>query len=610
MLRASSLGLTHGISQLSLLQRHRCLHKQLGHDSTLLVFGFPRSHSTTEAPVATKTSVVEDSAVSPHPHRLPTPPSEENTLSTKSDPKAASSSRSHNTTRDMTTQRKVPRHFRAGVKRSVPAQPVKKRGLRPYTSTRWAFEEHNRRLPLYEKLVTATDIDEAWKTYQELLSTPPPHVKQPIPQKYLHCFAALLIARSKWAPSRKTRTQTVFHRLLAVLNTIYYSGGQVRLWEWNALLECSGRGWRKTRVEDFSSALNIYRDMIANRAPGSSLSDDAFDPLQDYSRVLSQPVSPDIVTFTTLLNIAGRTLSEPLLQQAEQMLVASGIPPNRITYLAYIRYYARRGRLSGVRSVLSRMKLNGMELGIDGINACLWAYGRTGRLDVATLIYRILRHRLLSEHDPDRQHDAEAAIQELDNLAGFTVPAELKPDAITYYTLIQVYAYHGRLQRCMAAFTDMMTSPEPVTGPLHDMDAIPPGPTIPNPVLPIFRAIFLGFARHGQLPGGANDTRTAGHHGMHLSDVWTLEQLHALFHHFIDLPQHAKPNSRTVYWLLAAYAITSGHNRELLREVWEKLSARYGVWWDGRVHGFRDKIFAEEADEAWFSQIRAVRERH
>ncbi|KAI0750882.1 hypothetical protein C8Q80DRAFT_537458 [Daedaleopsis nitida] len=610
MLRASSLGLTftYGISRASLLQRHRVLHKQHVHEAALL-FGLPRSRSTTEVEVAKEVAVVEDTSHSSStfgPSIYP-PPSEDNTS-----PVGTILFPHHDHTPRDTRSLKPLHHLRPEAKPVIHSVSAKKCGLRPSVTKQWAFQEHRRRQALYDKLANAEDIEEAWRTYQELLLQRPPHVKQLIPHKYLHCFAALLVARTKWQPSQKTRTQTVFHRLLSVLSTIYYSGGQVRLWEWNALLECSGSGWRKTRMDDFHSALNIYRDMVANRAPGASLSKDSFPPLHDESRVASQPVDPDIVTYTTLLSIAGRTLNEPTLQEAEELLAASGHQPNRITYLAYIRYYTRRGRLAGVRSVLSRMKLNDFELGIDGINACIWAYGRNGRLDIATLIYRILRHRLQSEHDPhnvDELGDIQGTAQQLFEFEGIVVPAGLKPNAITYYTLIQVYAYHGRMQRCLTAFEDMMTSPEPVTGPLHDMDVVASEPTIPNPVLPIFRAIFLGFARHTELPGHPSNVRTAPHHQKRPTDEWTLDTLHTLFEQFIELPQNAKPNSRTAYWLLVAYAIASGYDRVLLRDVWERLSRRYGNWWDGRVHKFRDKIYAAEFDEAYFEGVRMARDR-
>ncbi|KAL7282467.1 hypothetical protein ACG7TL_003938 [Trametes sanguinea] len=477
----------------------------------------------------------------------------------------------------------------------------------PPLSSKSAFHDHRKRQPLYRKLEHATDLDEAWETYQELLKFRPPHLKQSIPQKYLHNFASLLVRRAQTLPPQKFRTQNIFLRLLSVLNTIYYSGGQLRLWEWNALIDCAGRGWRKTRIEDFQAALNVYHDMVENRAPGSSFANSAFLPVRDESQIASKPVTPDVVTYTTLIAIAGRTLKANILHLAAEMLVTSGIRPNRITHLAFLHYYAERGRLGGVRAITQRVQEEGWKLGIDGLNALIWAYGRNGDLEIADFIYLILRHNLLPDLSP--VDDVQEARRKLFQRESISVPANLKPDAITYYTLIQVYAYHGRLIECLRVFADMMNSPECITGKLDDVKNFDPGmPTLPNPILPIFRSIFLGFARHATLPNathvGGNDTAAPGADGEPPSRLWTLEQLQYLYDDFIGLPQDAKPNSRTVYWLLVAFAIASGYDRALLRNVWERLEARYGEWWDGRVALMRVKIYAERFDRAYFEQLR------
>ena len=91
---------------------------------------------------------------------------------------------------------------------------------------------------------------------------------------------------------------------------------------------------------------------------------------------------------------------------------------------------------------------------------------------------------------------------------------------------------------------------------------------------------------------------------------WTLDQLRTLFDNFIALPQDARPKSRTVYWLLVALAISSGYDRALLREVWEKLAARYGTVWDGRVEVFRAKIYEEHFDLRYFERVRTSRDRY
>ncbi len=608
MLRASSLGLTftHGITRF-LLQRPGFLHKQFAHDSLLSHFGDTRLHSKTKTEAAEKTAMVTGTS---HSHFPPTFPPiaipEEDSSPREGRPQTAASPACSN----------GPRNVTSNVLPSSACKSVRKKRPPRYMLSRWGYEEHARRQASYDKLAGAAKLEAAWRTYRALLLERPPHVKQIIPEKYLHSLAARIIARFRWRPSHKTRNQIVFHRLLSVLNTIYYSGGQVRLWEWNALIECSGRGSgsRKMESDDFFAALSVLRDMEANRAPGWTLSGGRYVPVEEESRVASKPVTPDIVSYTTLLTIAARTLSEPILRQAEGILVSSGLQPTYVTHMVYLRYYARRGRLSGVRSTFSRMVTSGCKIDIYAVTSCLWAYGRNARLDIATLMYRILRHRLLSRYNMTTGDDIEKAVWELDELEGITIPPELEPVPITYYALIQCYAYQGYFHRCIEVFTDMMTSPEPVTGPLEDLDTdiVPSttGPAVPHPVLPIFRSIFLGFARHAQHPSHTHRSSAAARHRERHPEAWTLEQLHALFDNFIDLPDVAKPNGRTVYWLLSAFAITSGYDRAILRGVWERLSQRYGMRWDGRVERFRTKIYAEEFDEAFFEHVRTSRDRH
>ena len=87
----------------------------------------------------------------------------------------------------------------------------------PITRDRLAFLEHGRRVPLYNKMVRSTDMDEAWSAYQQLLKDRPDCLEQLIPAKYLHGFAALLVSQNRSMPASKTRTQTTFLRLLSVL---------------------------------------------------------------------------------------------------------------------------------------------------------------------------------------------------------------------------------------------------------------------------------------------------------------------------------------------------------------------------------------------------------
>ena len=658
MLRASSLGLafTHGISRTTLSQTQGLPRKLSSHGTMLLISDPPRVHSTTTGQMSNESPKVGGSGPFPTPTTptYPLRPSNRKTSTAAfrpaptTKPKTTSPGGSHLTTREMifalraASLRPKPAVFYGPMKpEPTPSldiltgvetarfllRPFWPRARKPRipkdptprmtsgaVQRRASFEERRRRLGSCKKLVEATDIDDAWQTYQELLQDRPQYLKQPIPQKYLHSFASRLTARTDWMPPAKLRTQKTFLRLLSVLSTIYYTGGQVRLWEWNALIELAGTGWRKTRVADFNASLHVYQDMIANQAPGTSLSDDPFLPVHDPSLVASQRVTPDIVTYTTLLTIAARARNETLLRRAESELASSGLDPNRTTLLTYVRYYAELGQLSGVRTTLGRMRLSRFALGMDGTNLCLWAYGRNGRLDIAGLIYRILRHHLLLENpgleDPSKDRgDLEDAVRELCELEGITIGRRLKPDAVTYYALIQVYAYRGRLHEALTVFEHMMTSPQRITGRLVDVRVPVSAPLLPHPILPIFRALFLGFARHAVLPGHSYSYAYTAPHGERHSEEWTLAQLRTLFDHFIDLPQDARPNGRTVYWLLVAFAITSGYDRALLREVWERLAARYGGVWDGRVEVLRARVFQEEFDSEYFEGLHSNRDR-
>ncbi|KAH9899797.1 hypothetical protein C8Q73DRAFT_681060 [Cubamyces lactineus] len=605
MLRASSLGLafTHGISRRYPLRSH-CLHQQLCHETRPIPSTLSHLH-TQETPEMSK-SLPPSNGTDPGPTTAVTGPSpdEANPASNTNDRPPQNETKSHQAATGTHSDlvRCSSSQTTKGSRQPTPPRSV---------FSRYAYRDHRIRQPLYEKMVEATDPDEAWQTYQELLKYRPPHIEQSIPHKYLHAFAASLVNRSESLPSQKTRTRTVFLRLLSVLNTIYYTGGQVRLWEWNALIECAGRGWRKTRMDDFQAALNVYQDMVANRAPGSSFSSKG-PGSNDPARIVSHPVTPDIVTYNTLLSVAGRTLNPRVMRLAEELLESSGMSPDRITYLIYQRYYARKGKLSGVRRVTARLLADGWHLGMEGINSLIWAYGRNGRLDVVEYIYCILRHNLLPDAPFTSGLDVEDCIRQLDWLESITVPSDLKPDAITYYTVIQVYAYHGRLRESLKTFSDMITSPVPITGKLEDIEEFEPGANLPNPIIPIYRALFLGFARHA-LPPGISPSEVEARRPEDRDKVWrawTFEQLYTIFNDFINLPFDSKPNNRTVYWLLVAFATTSGHNQAVLRNVLEQIEDRFGIeGWDERLRVLREKILAEQVDSAYFEGLRQTQER-
>lgn len=437
-------------------------------------------------------------------------------------------------------------------------------------------------------LATTQSSEDAWNAYHSLSTLPvDPKTgkKYAIPHAYSHRLARLLA-------STKPRTRTLFLRLLSVLAAVKRDGGILQVWEWNALIDCAGKGWRKTRPADYRSALNIYQDMLSQNeaSPGDK------DAGQDH--LATAVATPDIVTYTTLLYIAARTLIPATVRHASALLNSSGIPPNRITHLSVLRYFTRTGQLSGVRSTVMKMKEQSLELGIDGINACLTAFTRNSRMDVASTIYRVLRHHVEPEFDVG-EHDIDASIRYLDVVEGIVIAEDIVPDRISYTIMIQGFAYHGELIQALHVFTDMLSSPdlEPFAPRTIDEN----GESLPvnyPTILPVFRAIFLGFARHAQ-PPMPKDNQSLAVRLKRISDPsaaesrWTLWHLSCLFKSFLELPPETRPSERTIYWILVAFAKTTGNDKGKLRKVWMQLEKRFGGGWGGRLARFRQKIFGD-----------------
>ncbi|KAG1753714.1 uncharacterized protein EDB91DRAFT_413529 [Suillus paluster] len=384
------------------------------------------------------------------------------------------------------------------------------------------------RKELLNNLLKATSMTDGWEAYHTLAVMFPHQIHHlsgapKIPQRHLHHLARLLA-------STKPRTRTLFLRLSAVLTMLHRSGCRIYLWEWNALLDCAGKRWRKCSLEDYKAAVEVFSKMTTLQPSENTGDDEKLAAEPDFGQV-----QPDIITYTTLLYIAGRSLHPSAIRHASNLLRASGLPPNRITHLSLLHYYTRTKQLSGVRSTLQKMREQGFEPGLDGINACIWAYGRNGHMDVASTIYRVLRHNSQPELDVG-EYDIEAAVKYLLDVEGIAIPDDVIPDEITYTALIQAFAYHGQFMKALHVFVDMLSTPN--REPKAPTDQETGEPLLYQPTLAAFRGIFLGFARHAQkpfslkTPPGSLSERLRP---IQKSD-WNLENLHQVFQAFMNLP--------------------------------------------------------------------------
>ena len=440
-------------------------------------------------------------------------------------------------------------------------------------------------------LANTSSAADAWEAYSTLMQLPSHRGRLLVPWEHLHRLARLI--------SNDKLSRVNFVRLLSVVSTIHRTGGTIQPWQWNALINFAGKGYRKLTHLHFKTALDVFADLVSGRAPGASFS--TLDQEQDEPESDAAPsLNPDVTTFTALLDIAMSTRQTKTIRYATSLIEQSGIPFNRTTYLVLLRYHARMGRLLSIRSVLAQMASLDLELGLDGLNLCIWAYGRNNRLELSSSIYRVLRANMAPEPD----QEAEAIREQLAE-HHVPVPRDLVPDHITYMTLIQSYAYNGHLHDCIEVFTEFVSAiilPHEAQATQEDLSRV---------YLPVYQAIFQGFSRHGEdlrTPGLELFTtvpaysQMADHEDRFTMDryaredapnPWNLQALHAIFHDFLRMPAGRKPTDRLIFWIVSAFAKTSGDDVQVLRKVYEQLESRFGDrWnWSGRLARIKQQIY-------------------
>ncbi|KAI0069210.1 hypothetical protein BV25DRAFT_1818198 [Artomyces pyxidatus] len=440
--------------------------------------------------------------------------------------------------------------------------------------------------PLFRKKLLSViagtdDIEEAWNAYNILSLIPrdeqlPPHILK-IPHEYLHRLVRLF--------SAARRTRVLFIRLISILQLLHRSGGRVRIWQWNLLLDSAGKNWRGRRVEDFRLALGVYRDMIRGDFPGASIFNDEGEDetLEDALGEMDHGgPRPDIYTLSTLLANAARTREPSVVRHAGELLVRSGLPQSIVTQTVHLGYYTMRNELAGVRATLHKMRQQGLEFDNVAFNATMWAFAYNDRLDIACTMYRIVRHRVAPEED---EEGVTSVINWLYEKETITIPADIFPDETTYHIMIQCLAYRGDLFGCLEVFQDMLGSPA-IAGGEHAAFL---------PTMTVFRAIFLGFFRHGSADGRSElVARRSLSIDSQRPHSWTLENLDLIFARFLELPLEQPPAATVVRWILVAFAKTSDNDARKLREVFDRLDDRFGVQrWSGPLAAMRQKIYRE-----------------
>jgi hypothetical protein len=184
------------------------------------------------------------------------------------------------------------------------------------------------------------------------------------------------------------------------------------------------------------------------------------------------------------------------------------------------------------------------------------------------------------EVEQREEKEIEAALAEREMVF---IARDVVPDAATYHILILACAYHGDLRSSLEMLADMLSASDvPVTTASR---------------LAVFRAIFLGFARHGAAKARPSLATVP-------SSEWTLPTLEALFMRFLDLnlAKNVRLRENTLFWLVSAFVRTSGRDADVLRGVFERIEERFGYVWTsngvaggrGRLARIRDRFISEQ----------------
>ena len=460
------------------------------------------------------------------------------------------------------------------------------------------FTQDHERARLLDVMGTTQSFNEAWDAYRAFSSHPlaeDPSLNK-YPSRHLHRLISLLA-------TIRPRTRKVFLSLASIMSTLRTSGHLIYTWEWNLLMDASAKGWRKTRFEDYKTSLRVFNDMLAyqkevlksndlqhvDRNVRSSSHDDGSNPLHN-------DFVPDVYSYTTLISHAARTLSPQALEHARSLLDSTGIIPNRVTLLAQLHLHTNHNQMFGVRRIIAEIRDRGFSLDIYGVNSIIWAFARNEHMEVAEAIYQVLRNNIDTDVPDDGILDGvdegiAATAKFLDEVENIVVPPTMVPDRVTYTILIQSYAYQGDLTRALLVFAKMLSSLDRVAiwrGKAGTGARFPP-------VMQVFRAIFLGFYRHGVDPSRPiahrrGHCRSRGGHEPGLD--WDLDNLYAIYKEFLELPASRKPEDRVLYWLIMAFEKCSGGDYWRMREVWTTLEGRWGDQWGSRLRRVRRTIYS------------------
>ncbi|PVG01022.1 hypothetical protein CPB86DRAFT_753697 [Serendipita vermifera] len=419
------------------------------------------------------------------------------------------------------------------------------------------------------------------------------------------------------APTRKT-----FLQLHQVLNHLRQEGQPIKRWQWNSLIYHSALGLRKVWTKDYQAALDVYREMLSMQAKSGN----------------AEHCRPDLYTYTTLLYIAIRTGVQQNVEHAYSLLKSSNLRLDRVSRLAIIPYYIHNKHLVAIRRLAREFMQEKEDIGIDGINAYLWAHGKYGKLEAVEDIYRALRANIPPGDIVDLKSRSSISDSEDHPIRPNQLPAPIDVDAIEDF-----YERESQLDWALLDlaedFEPSDDNPPNIPSP-HQVKPDsntrkPPGPPnksgkrqnatgdlviwahhVPNQIT--YTLCMQTFAYHGRLSKAFEIFRdmlttlnreqswrakSIPYKALHQAyralflgfvrsarnlveepevdeeedENWKRNALEFVFESFLDMDRdQLRPNDRLVSWIMHSYEAITHHDEKRLVEVWRVLEARFG----------------------------------
>ncbi|KAL0089093.1 hypothetical protein F4703DRAFT_1973272 [Phycomyces blakesleeanus] len=230
----------------------------------------------------------------------------------------------------------------------------------------------------FYKVLATQDIDYIWPVYTYIYSNQyTQHVSR---RQYRQMFLSTIRARA---------TQKNLFRLLALIDDMKLRGMNLRLSEYNSLMDwAGGRSVPSNRPHHLTEALALFEEMQSSSTePGGHCG-----------------IKPSLVTFNTLIHIASQLSDIRTAQRLYHDMIARKIKPDAYTYSTLMYSMGKLGDLNGIERMMTDLKDNNLDHLIKNTitwNALMSSYACNGATEKAILMFQDMFSAL---RDPQHQH--------------------------------------------------------------------------------------------------------------------------------------------------------------------------------------------------------------